>query len=419
MARINSVSVGRAAKKLGNMVYYTMNGKTYARARVEKVKNPKTAKQMAQRLIFTTAVRSRDALKSIVDHSFENKKYGSESLNYFMKRNLEILRARAAADNGLTGSFNVPYGITMQANPLLVSQGTIPSINYTFGERGLTINIESGEIVTIGNFLKANPTLRKGDQITIMLLMPNANVEEAKTAGGEVVNPTYLIKMRVTIPANIADDAVFFDKTNSNFGSLLIVEGTENFSFETAASGLKTLSFWGRDDEFGICGCIIVSRPEGKKWLRSTEYMKMNPKYDDSLYNFNDVLNTWMQGTTEIEGLEDNEYLNQGQEAEIANSYSLQNHQFKMTIAATGEMSNVSLAALDTITSNGSKTTQIIYTQTSQQAAEGKITCYKDQGKNVLAPIADEYNKPSYASAIITFDDANKLLGGVLSIKKS
>ena len=98
MARINSVSVGRAAKKLGNMVYYTMNGKTYARARVEQVKNPKTAKQMAQRLIFTTAVRSRDALKTIVDHSFENKKYGSESLNYFMKRNLEILRARATAD---------------------------------------------------------------------------------------------------------------------------------------------------------------------------------------------------------------------------------------------------------------------------------------------------------------------------------
>ena len=414
MARINSVSVGRAAKKLGNMVYYTMNGKTYARARVEQVKNPKTAKQMAQRLIFTTAVRSRDALKSIVDHSFENKKYGSESLNYFMKRNLEILRARAAADNGATGSFNVPYGITMQANPLLVSQGTIPSMGYTFSaEDGLTINVGGDQdVITVGDFLIANTIIKKGDQITVMLLMPTSNIE-ATTASGEGVSATTLIKMRITIPANIDDDAVFFDATKSAFGSLLIVEGDSKFNFSKANNNL---SFADNGDEFGVCGCIIVSRPEGKKWLRSTEYMKMNPNYDDSLYNFNDVLNTWMQGTTEIEGLEDNEYLNQGQETTLSNSYKLQGRQFNMTVSETGEVKLVSLTALDTYTSNGSRITQIIYTQTSQQAAAGKITCYKEVSDNVLSPLNVEYNKPSNAAALITFDDANRLLGGVLSI---
>ena len=416
MARINSVSVGRAAKKLGNMVYYTMNGKTYARARVEQVKNPKTAKQMAQRLIFTTAVRSRDALKSIVDHSFENKKYGSESLNYFMKRNLEILRARAAEDNGLTGSFNVPYGITMQANPLLVSQGTIPSISYSFGQKGLGFLVGFEDVITVSDFFAVNKTIRKGDQITVLLLVPDVKVEEAKTASGEVVNPTHLIKMRITIPADIADDAVFYDSANG-FGSLLIVEGTERFAFEKTGGDLLFRDNDG--SEYGLCGCIIISRPEGKKWLRSTEYMKMNPNNDDGLYNFNDVLNTWMQGTTDIVGLEDNEYLNQGQEATLSNSYSMKGREFNMTVAETGEVTHVGLAALDTITSNGSRITQIIYTQTSQQAAEGKITCYKDQGKNVLAPIADEYNKPSNAAALITFDDANRLLGGILSIKQS
>lgn len=417
MARINSVSVGRAAKKLGNMVYYTMNGKTYARARVEQVKNPKTAKQMAQRLIFTTAVRSRDALKSIVDHSFENKKYGSESLNYFMKRNLEILRARAAADNGLTGSFNVPYGITMQGNPLLVSQGTIPSMVYVFRENaGLTINLGSqNTIVKVGDFIAKNTTIKKGDQITVMLLMPQVNIEEAVTASGEVVNPTHLIKMRITIPTNIDDDAVFFDASEGTFGSLLITEGIENFTFN-AVDGF--LSIWDKDDEYGLCGCIIVSRPEGKKWLRSTEYMKMNPNYDDSLYNFNDVLNTWMQGTTEIVGLEDNEYLNQGQEAEISNSYSLQERNFNMSKAADGKVVSVSLAALDTTTSKGSRITQIIYTQTSAQAAAGKITCYSVAHDYALVPMTDEYNKPSNAAALITFDDANRLLGGVLSIQQ-
>lgn len=416
MARINSVSVGRAAKKLGNMVYYTMNGKTYARARVEQVKNPKTAKQMAQRLIFTTAVRSRDALKSIVDHSFENKKYGSESLNYFMKRNLEILRARAASDNGLTGSFNVPYGITMQANPLLISQGTLASMYYRFDAiKGLTISLGSdGSIVTVRDFLKDNSEIRKGDQITVLLLVPTSNIE-ATTASGEGVSANKLFKMRVTIPANIADDAMFFDTNSGVFGSLLITEGAENFAFNPT-NGL--LSFWDPDDNLGSCGCIIVSRPEGNKWLRSTEYMKMNPNYDDGLYYFNDVLNTWMQGTTEIVGLEDNEYLNQGQEAELSNSYSLKSRNFNMTSAATGEISSVTLAALDTNTSNGSRITQIIYTQTSQQAAVGKITCYTVQSANVLVPNTTEFNKPSNAAALITFDDANKLLGGVLSINQ-
>lgn len=415
MARINSVSVGRAAKKLGNMVYYTMNGKTYARARVEQVKNPKTAKQMAQRVIFTTAVRSRDALKSIVDHSFENKKYGSESLNYFMKRNLEILRARAAADNGTIGAFNVPYGITMQANPLLVSQGTIPSMTYDFkGNDGLTLNLGGQQgtmVIPVRTFLNANPTIKKGDQITVLLLVPTHNYE-ATTASGEAVDATRLIKMRITIPATISDDEVFVD--GSGFGPLLVTEGVENFRLRISGS---ELSFKEKNDEHGNCGCIIVSRPDGSKWLRSTEYIKMNPNYDDAMYYFNDVLNTWMQGTTEIVGLEDNEYLNQGQEAAIVNSYSVQTRSFNMANAATGVVSSVSLAALDTNTSNGSRITQIIYTQTSAQAAAGKITCYTQGTGNALVAKTDEYNKPSNAAALITFDDANRLLGGILSIE--
>ena len=415
MARINSVSVGRAAKKLGNMVYYTMNGKTYARARVEQVKNPKTAKQMAQRLIFTTAVRSRDALKSIVDHSFENKKYGSESLNYFMKRNLEILRSRAAADNGSTGSFNVPYGITMQANPLLVSQGSIPSLSYDFDDNnGIYFLIGSDNITSVGSFLAANNTVRKGDQITILLLVPTSNYE-ATTASGEGVNVTRLLKMRIIIPANIADDAVFYDNT-SGFGPLLITEGTEYFATVQSGNHLRIREMG--TNQLGLCGCIIVSRPEGNKWLRSTEYMKMNPNYDDGLYNFNDVLNTWMQGTTEIVGLEDEEYLNQGQEAVIVNSYNLQTRSFNMSKAADGAVVSVTLAALDTKTSNGSRITQIIYTQTAAQASAGKITCYEVGSGNTLSPAADEYNKPSNAAALVTFDDANRLLGGILTIQQ-
>lgn len=424
MAIINSTAIGAARRKLGDTVYYRSNGKTIARAAAAKVSNPKTAKQMAQRAIFATAVRSRDALKSIVDHSFENKKYGANSLSYFMKRNLAILRNIAAADNGVNGSFNVPDAISMQANPLLVSQGSLRSIVgaiYRQNVDGIGFELpkprDEGHKFTIKELLDFHPEISKGDQITILLLVVDPTREEARTAAGEVYNPTFLQKMRITIPANIDDNAIFYDKENSSLGSQLIVEGVNSFKVDCAnRPGNDVLNFEDKSGLSQIAACIILSRPEGSKWLRSTEYLQVSPNFDDGMYSFNDVLNTWLAGTVQLAGVDSEQYLNQGEQQSVTPTYAAVSQSFTMRDANTEALSYITAAGLRTIDANGSTRTQVIYTQNAAQAIEEKMSVYKlgEDGKT-LTKIETEYAS-EFVSAKVKFADANKLLGGALVI---
>lgn len=419
MAIINSTSIGAARRKLGNTVYYRSNGKTIARAAAAKVSNPKTAKQMAQRAIFATAVRSRDALKSIVDHSFENKKYGANSLSYFMKRNLAILRNIAAAGNGTNGSFNVPDAISMQANPLLVSQGSLRSLSDTsFGgtENGYRLLITgdaTADYVTVGAFLQQHPEISKGDQLTVLFLSVETNKEEARTIAGEVYNPTYLLKMRITIPTTIDDNEIFFNINAEGFGSHIVVEGTKNF---TIAYGNGYVSLTDGEGQSALAACVIVSRPEGSKWLRSTEYLQVSPNFDDGMYSFNDVLNTWLAGTVQLAGVDSEQYLNQGEQQSVTPTYAAVSQSFTMRDANTEALSYITAAGLRTIDANGSTRTQVIYTQNAAQAIEEKMSVYKlgEDGKT-LTKIETEYAS-EFVSAKVKFADANKLLGGALVI---
>lgn len=83
--------------KVGNLVARRHRGNTVL-AEYTIPKNPQTQKQMAQRIIFATVGQAAKFLKPIIDHSFEGKAVGAESVDYFRKRNLSVLRAGAAID---------------------------------------------------------------------------------------------------------------------------------------------------------------------------------------------------------------------------------------------------------------------------------------------------------------------------------
>ena len=59
-----------ATGKVGNKVYYRINGKTVAREAVTP-KNPKTDLQTLQRVIAAQVTKDYKAFKQICDHSFE------------------------------------------------------------------------------------------------------------------------------------------------------------------------------------------------------------------------------------------------------------------------------------------------------------------------------------------------------------
>lgn len=413
MAIVNS-ELGSARKSIGNVTFYRLNGKTISRRKASEVKNPRTAKQMAQRVIFATAVRSRDALKSIVDHSFENKAYGTASLSYFMKKALQTLRVRAAEN---AGAFNTQDVLSMQPNPLLISQGSLRSLSVTNrGDRvEIPITLSNYEVpkltYTVGEFLSAHPEIKKGDQITFLFLYADVYKEEGRTITGEVYNPMYIVKARLVIPADIADDEIFYKSTRGKIGSLLIQEGFENIKMDIR--GNNDTLFLSVEDAMACA--VIVSRPQGDKWLRSTEYLLVSENFDADMYNFTDVLNTWMSGATPIESLTDDEYLNQGQQSAISTYYSLGSATIPLTNSKTAVRQDVEAAALKSVDINGVQSMKVIVSGVS----DSTLQVYTANSAGRLKPSTDTYQVPSRTTSLISLAEARKISGLPLELENN
>lgn len=117
--------------KIGNVVLYKGEKGTLQRELVAP-RNAKTAKQMAQRIIFATVTQAAAFLKSLVNHSFENIPEGDKSVREFVRLNLNLLRQYAADDYANTPTaenakvFVTTKGIsTLIPNRYVVSRGTL------------------------------------------------------------------------------------------------------------------------------------------------------------------------------------------------------------------------------------------------------------------------------------------------------
>lgn len=83
---------GMARGKVGDVVFYRMNGWQMARVRNRKPKNPRTPEQMYQRAIIATVMKAYSAGKEIFDHSFEDYRVGEENMRRFNSLNAIMLR---------------------------------------------------------------------------------------------------------------------------------------------------------------------------------------------------------------------------------------------------------------------------------------------------------------------------------------
>ena len=103
MAEVSSLFKIRG--KVGNTVFCTMNGKTFARALAVNRNDPNTPKQQAVRSRFRVAVRfyqklKETSLRDVLDVSAKGTRMNGFSL--FMKMNLEAFKA-----NGKIGDFSL------------------------------------------------------------------------------------------------------------------------------------------------------------------------------------------------------------------------------------------------------------------------------------------------------------------------
>jgi hypothetical protein len=256
--------LGHARGKVGSLVFSRVNGQQITRARAEQVKNPQTDAQVIQRILLNTVSQAYSRMASICDHSFEGIKAGQDSMSYFMKTNLNALRAKVAELGGIDTEevFATPIGQSFLAsNDYVISKGSLPAINPSLvANNGMDWNIGQNTYKAVVDLYG----LERGDQVTFCLIrMDQQNVVTFKYAriildprnddGSEAPMTTTLF---------IGDHV---NKPNPK-------NETPDFTFSVDGTGVLVHAGYNT-----IAGCIIASRQkEDGTWMRSNSNMATN-----------------------------------------------------------------------------------------------------------------------------------------------
>lgn len=305
MARQNSTITVQG--KLGNIVGYKgRDGKRLARIRQTEVKNPKTDGQIIQRMILATASKAYGRMKSIVDHSWQGVSYGGISQSYFLKRAIEDIRTFVSANLPNATETNLlnfrglaePKNYAMSGVGLLVSEGTLPTINtiLTTGESpefdhfGGMVNLENA---TVSDVLGALGGV-VGDQLTIIAIASNGQFYTSRYVVNAEATGTQLNE-----PWDGTADGDAFD--NKSSVGILNIQVSNGKIVPSIGGGLSV-----------IAATIILSRKEGNNWLRSTQRLVPIGDNINTLLVENGpnvVLPLWKAGTAVI-NTENPYYLN-------------------------------------------------------------------------------------------------------------
>lgn len=311
--------LGMGRGKLGDIVLYRQNGQQMSRPRTRVVKNPRTSGQQIQRMIQATIAYGYAGLKTIVDHSFEGVQYGQRSMSYFMKRNMDALRAQViAADSGsvISARFAAPNIRVLYPNEYIVSNGSLAPFANPTGNiidpdneyPGLSFPITLTAQATLSDLMSAIGA-SAGEQLTFLFFNVAADGKDfVAKINDEKAYATALAVRRVK----------FFDSYSEEELNTPIFETGQWVSmFDPAVSDVdinlkrddqsKALyvtvpSFKGKRNVYG--GCCIRSRKNGESWLRSPQTVFVSSDYLGSEkkpgFSVTTAYNAWTSGTTAI-----------------------------------------------------------------------------------------------------------------------
>ena len=279
MAIIKGTFGTNLRKRVGQVVYRNRGGVNIASARPASVKNPRTAAQMKQRMIFTTVQSAYKRMREIVDHSQEGTSYGAKTMASFMKINLMALRKNYETGAFcLKGNSNVvaPFAFKIATGSLTFDQkilaigNNIVDTNFTLGEKTIATLTYSELLSMLG--------ITKGDQLTFIVVAGNYN-KVIDDNGFKQFSENYFRPIRVVFSLTAADTTLAF--TANGVLSDAICDQTNSDSFyHNLIFGMnldKTLNF--KDKAFGeytegegwllYGAAIILSRMVGSSWARS------------------------------------------------------------------------------------------------------------------------------------------------------
>ena len=260
--------MGNASGKLADVVLYRNAGAQVARLRVRNPKNPRTEKQLIQRVIQATAAKAYSVLQPICNHAFEGKQSRTDNQSEFMRLNVARDRYRVnVAPMGwrTLSNFNSRDLVEPLANNYIVASGSLPEMQFSGDGQGFTIGAGSG-LTSTDTYQQvcAKLNLMRGDQITVL------NVEVGEN--GEMSN---LNAARIILEPSDGDMSSVFLGT----GGAINKANEKNQGGFTVAIADGTLNI--ELTKSGGAGTVIISRYADGKWLRSNARMFVASSIDN------------------------------------------------------------------------------------------------------------------------------------------
>lgn len=319
MAKGNPI-IGNQRGSIGDVTLSVYRGTQVSKKRNRSPRNPKTTPQMLQRMCMAQATKLGAFFASFIDHSWQGKQYGGVSRNYFVKRAVERIRMNAlSAYDGDTIDLNFepasfPYAV-MSAVPF--SEGSLQPLAYYDGAEevngGVVLNGEAaGGTAQAPTFSPSQLFdalgIPQDGQLTLISVKA---VRTQSVVGGWTESGDTLMYVPAYSAIRIRKDPTYSGSTvlavNTEYtaaelkaaGYLVETEGTATGAvveilFDSEQEKLTIAYDWTFEDGFGqdaIAIVAVASLYEAKKWMRSSQDIKVIEKYPE---NFANALNSWL-----------------------------------------------------------------------------------------------------------------------------
>lgn len=296
MAKGSKLGIVRG--KVGTEVYYKISGsgnkeKQGTRVYTAVVANPKTVAQAIQRLKFLPATAFYRAYKNeVLDHSFEGVPYGARSNAKFMKLALALPSGYPYVVKGSDGLFPGQYPLSRGSLPTPIDSFFSTHEEFRISQLALN-NPVSTKGAWNKAWIEANPWMKVGDQITIVLMVMTKS---------NVVVPIVERIILNTKDTTHTDTVYHFGQLDIDDEGCITINGSYSWKFLGAG--------------FILSRPVLSKKSRQVQWLRSNCNMLLNFEHVPELANlfkqeaYDNAINSYI-GATPVVSSE--WYLNQGQ----------------------------------------------------------------------------------------------------------
>lgn len=224
-----------------NFTFSQLDGKQITKERVSEVKNPRSERQMRQRMLMTSIGAAYRFLKVIADHSFEGLTVGQKCMSEFNRLNLNKFKKDSLNDAAKV-AFNAWKDNLINPLPFIISRGSLERLGYVVNAQNQIVISVKADAVATAEQIYAALGIQKGDMITFVWVVGSSSLVQGvfrytptalnivrlkANKAGAVTNPhdAFEIESNIAgldINVNFASGSLTLSTTEANFGAAIL-----------------------------------------------------------------------------------------------------------------------------------------------------------------------------------------------------